>query len=126
MRYNPFAAVPSLHFGYALLVGAAMALLAGRRSIRIAGAAYPVVMLFVIVATGNHFVFDAAAGAVVTVAGWLTARRLVDEKPRRAGARCPGPPPPPSRVRSPAEAPTRVRPERSGSAPCSRAGSCRP
>ena len=79
MRYNPFAAVPSLHFGYALLVGAAMALLAGRRSVRIAGAAHPVVMLFVIVATGNHFVFDAAAGAVVTVAGWLAARRLVDE-----------------------------------------------
>jgi hypothetical protein len=36
-------------------------------------------MLLVIVATGNHFVFDAALGAVVVLAGWLVARLLVGE-----------------------------------------------
>ena len=60
--YNPFAAVPSLHFGYALLVGVAVAALARRRWVRMLGAAYPPFMLFTIVATGNHFIFDAAAG----------------------------------------------------------------
>jgi hypothetical protein len=80
--YNPFAAVPSLHFGYALLIGVAIASLARRRSVRIAGAAYPALMLFVIVATGNHFVFDAAAGAAVVAAGWLIARGLVAAGPR--------------------------------------------
>jgi hypothetical protein len=35
-------------------------------------------MLLVIVGTGNHFVFDAALGAVVVVAGWLVARFLVE------------------------------------------------
>lgn len=50
--YNPVAAVPSLHFGYALIVGVAVALLAGRRAVRALGALYPLVMLFVIVATG--------------------------------------------------------------------------
>jgi PAP2 superfamily len=74
--YNPFAAVPSLHFGYALIVGIGVATLARRRLVRVAGAVYPLVMLFVIVATGNHFFFDAAAGAVVVSIAALVARML--------------------------------------------------
>ena len=84
--YNPFAAVPSLHFGYALIVGVALATLAKRRVVRVAGALYPLAMLLVIVGTGNHFVFDAALGAVVVLAGWLVARLLV-ETPEPAGRR---------------------------------------
>jgi PAP2 superfamily len=75
--YNPIAAVPSLHFGYALLVGLAVAAFARSRVARILGAAYPGVMLFIIVATGNHFLFDAAAGGLVVAAGWLGARLLL-------------------------------------------------
>jgi hypothetical protein len=82
--YNPIAAVPSLHFGYSLIVGVAVARLAGRRWQRRAGAAYPLLMLVIIVATGNHFFFDAAAGAVVVAAGWLTASRLA--VPARPGS----------------------------------------
>jgi hypothetical protein len=74
--YNPIAAVPSLHFGYALIVGVALAQLASSRWLRRVGAAYPALMLLIIVATGNHFFFDAAAGAVVVGAGWLVASRL--------------------------------------------------
>jgi hypothetical protein len=74
--YNPIAAVPSLHFGYALIVGVALARLASSRWLRRVGAAYPALMLLIIVATGNHFFFDAAAGAVVVAAGWLVAHRL--------------------------------------------------
>jgi hypothetical protein len=74
--YNPIAAVPSLHFGYALIVGVAVAQLATRRFVRRVGAAYPALMLLIIVATGNHFLFDAAAGALVVAAGWLAAARL--------------------------------------------------
>ncbi len=75
--YNPFAAVPSLHFGYALIVGAVLVAIAQRRVLRVAGALYPATMLLIIVATGNHFVVDAALGGLVVVAGWLAARRLV-------------------------------------------------
>src|SRR5207247_6343624 len=82
--YNPFAAVPSLHFGYALLVGAVVFALARRRWVRLIGAAYPPFMLFTIVATGNHFLFDAAAGGVVMVIAWLAARALLAEVPARA------------------------------------------
>lgn len=77
--YNPLAAVPSLHFGYSLLVGAGIAMLARRRWVRVAGALYPLVMLYVIVATGNHFFVDAALGGLVVVAGWLVARGLLRE-----------------------------------------------
>jgi hypothetical protein len=82
--YNPIAAVPSLHFGYALLVGVALAALARRRSVRILGGLYPVAMLYIIVATGNHFFVDAVLGGVVVVAGFLVARAL-----GRAEARAP-------------------------------------
>jgi hypothetical protein len=75
--YNPVAAVPSLHFGYALIVGVAVAALAHRRWVRVLGAVYPAFMLFDIVATGNHFWFDAAAGGAVVVAGWWIARALL-------------------------------------------------
>ena len=66
--YNPYAAVPSMHIGFSLLVGAAVWRLARRRVWRLAGAFYPVFVLFVIVATGNHFFLDAVAGAAVAVA----------------------------------------------------------
>jgi PAP2 superfamily len=83
--YNPFAAVPSLHFGYALLIGLTLASL-GHRAI---GWSYPVVMLIVIVATGNHFFFDAAAGALTVGAGYLIASWVDSAKraPRRQPAR---------------------------------------
>jgi hypothetical protein len=74
--YNPIAAVPSLHFGYALIVGVALARHASGRPLRLLGAAYPAAMLVIVVATGNHFLFDAAAGAVVVVAGWAVAAAL--------------------------------------------------
>lgn len=76
--YNPLAAVPSLHFGYSLLVGVGVHALAQRRWVRLLGAAYPVFMLYTIVATGNHFVLDAVAGGLVVVAAWLGARFLLD------------------------------------------------
>lgn len=71
--YNPFAAVPSLHFGYALLVGATLAAITRRPLLRVLAWSYPALMLLVIVATGNHFFFDAAAGALAIGVGYLSA-----------------------------------------------------
>jgi hypothetical protein len=81
--YNPFAAVPSLHFGYALLVGTAVGLLAQGRVTRALGWIYPGVMLLVVVATGNHFFLDAAAGAVAIGTGFVAAS-WVDSRARPA------------------------------------------
>jgi hypothetical protein len=85
--YNPFAAVPSMHFGYSLIVGAVLFTYARRPAVRIAGALYPPFMLFDIVATGNHFLFDAAAGGIVVVFGWWIARRLLQTAPARTALR---------------------------------------
>jgi hypothetical protein len=72
--YNPYAAVPSMHIGYAVIVGAALVRYGRSSWLRVAGAAYPFFVLLVIVATGNHFFFDAATGALVAgVAAALTA-----------------------------------------------------
>lgn len=75
--YNPFAAVPSMHVGYALIVGASVARYASNLITRLAGVAYPPFVLLVIVATGNHFLVDAAAGAAVAGVALLVARSLV-------------------------------------------------
>jgi PAP2 superfamily len=75
--YNPFAAVPSLHVGYALIAGTSLARYAPHLIARLAGLAYPPFVLLVIVATGNHFLLDAAAGAAVAGVAFLVARLLV-------------------------------------------------
>jgi len=79
--YNPFAAVPSMHIGYALIVGASLARSAPHLVLRLAGIAYPLFVLLVIVATGNHFLFDAAAGAAVAGVALLAARPLSTHDP---------------------------------------------
>lgn len=66
---NPYAAVPSLHFGWALLLGSVVARIARNPLLKVAGAAWPVAMFFAIVTTGNHFIFDAVAGGIVSFAG---------------------------------------------------------
>jgi len=81
--YNPFAAVPSLHFGYALLVGMTIATLTKGRLARAIGWSYPAVMLLVIVGTGNHFFFDAVGGALAIAVGFLAAS-WVEAPARRA------------------------------------------
>jgi membrane-associated phospholipid phosphatase len=70
---NPFAAMPSLHFGYALFIGIMLYTLAHGRWTRYLGFLYALVVLVAIVATGNHFIIDAAAGALVVLAAWVFA-----------------------------------------------------
>ena len=79
--YNPNAAVPSMHVGYALIVGASLARQAPHLITRLAGLAYPPFVLLVIVAAGNHFFVDAAAGAAVAGVALLAARRLARRRP---------------------------------------------
>jgi hypothetical protein len=74
--YNPYAAVPSMHVGFAIVVAVPLARLARRRAVAAAWAAYPLLVTLVIVATANHFVLDAVLGAA-TVALAAAAARLV-------------------------------------------------
>jgi hypothetical protein len=70
---NQLAAMPSLHVGWALWAGWLIARHATRRSVRVLGAAYPVTTALVVMATGNHYLFDALGGAaVIALGGMLT------------------------------------------------------
>ena len=73
MLANPFAAMPSLHFGYALFIGLLLYALADGRWMRYLGFFYAFVVFVTIVATGNHFIVDAVAGGLVVLAAWVFA-----------------------------------------------------
>lgn len=77
---NPFAAVPSLHFGWSLLLGLVIGYVGKNAFAWALAIAWPVAMFFAIVMTGNHFILDAVAGAVVSFAGLGIA--LVFERAR--------------------------------------------
>jgi PAP2 superfamily protein len=75
--YNPYAAVPSMHIGYALVVGASLLRYGRAPLLRALGLLYAPAVLLVVVATGNHFFVDAAAGALVAGAGAAAAAALI-------------------------------------------------
>ncbi len=69
--YNPFAAMPSLHFGWTLLAGLALLSLGRHPLEKALGVLVPSAQLFAITATANHFLLDAAGGLVAVGAGLL-------------------------------------------------------
>ncbi|HEV2999871.1 MAG TPA: phosphatase PAP2 family protein [Solirubrobacteraceae bacterium] len=87
--FNPYAAIPSMHVAFALMIGWSLARLVRGRVARTFWWAYPVVVTYVIVATGNHFLMDAVLGAAATAMAALTARELARARPAvwRFGAR---------------------------------------
>jgi membrane-associated phospholipid phosphatase len=72
---NPYAAMPSLHAADALIVGIALALLVRSRWLKAFWLAWPVWVWFTVMATGNHFWLDIAAGVVVALAAALVLER---------------------------------------------------
>ncbi|MGB4861949.1 MAG: phosphatase PAP2 family protein [Tepidiformaceae bacterium] len=66
---NPYAAVPSLHFGWSLLLGVIVAWVSRSTLAYLFAVAWPAAMFLAVVMTGNHFILDAVAGAVVSFAG---------------------------------------------------------
>jgi membrane-associated phospholipid phosphatase len=77
---NPYAAVPSMHVAFALMIAVPLARLARRRWWGALWYLYPLLMAFVIVATANHFIVDALLGALTAalsayLAVWLARAR---------------------------------------------------
>ncbi|WP_037669383.1 bifunctional glycosyltransferase 87/phosphatase PAP2 family protein [Streptomyces griseus] len=67
---NQYAAMPSLHFGWSLWCGLVIAVVAPKWWMKALGLLHPFLTACAIVATGNHWVLDAAGGAAVVVAGF--------------------------------------------------------
>ena len=62
---NQFAAMPSLHVGWAIWCGVLLARYASTRTVRVLGWVYPITTGLVVMATGNHYLLDVFAGAIV-------------------------------------------------------------
>jgi membrane-associated phospholipid phosphatase len=62
---NPYAAMPSLHAADALIVGVTLAMICRSWTARLLWLAWPAWVWFSVMATGNHFWLDIAAGALV-------------------------------------------------------------
>ena len=77
--YNPYAAVPSLHMAFAVIVGASIMLFARRRWMRFVGVAYPIFIAAEVVATGNHFIFDVLTGILTTAVALVFTVPLAGE-----------------------------------------------
>lgn len=102
--YNPYAAVPSMHIAFALMIGIPLAKLVKWRVLKVFWATYPVMVLFVIVVTGNHFLADAFLGAVAAVVAALCARTVSRIRPDRWGWGPAAPAGPPTTPPAPAAA----------------------
>jgi membrane-associated phospholipid phosphatase len=71
---NPYAAMPSLHAADALIIGFAMATLVRSSWAKLAWTLWPSWVWFSVMATGNHYWLDIAAGvATAALAGGLLA-----------------------------------------------------
>jgi len=68
---DQYAALPSLHIGYALFLSLAIYLLTTNRLARALAVAYPFVVLLAIVITGNHYLLDAVAGVIVLAVAFV-------------------------------------------------------
>jgi membrane-associated phospholipid phosphatase len=73
---NQYAAVPSMHCAFALMIAVPGIIISRRRWAKALWSLYPLLVLWVVVVTGNHFWLDGAAGAVVAALSALAARRL--------------------------------------------------
>jgi hypothetical protein len=83
--YNPYAAVPSLHCGFAFAIGVALAAAAQRPATRVLALLWGPLVSLTVVATANHYVLDIAAGLLVAGAGYLIAS--LPERIAAAGVR---------------------------------------
>jgi hypothetical protein len=69
VRFNPYAAMPSMHVGWSLLLALVGIRIVNKRLPRLLFALHPALMTLAVTATGNHFFVDALAGMAVALLG---------------------------------------------------------
>src|SRR3954447_15157581 len=79
--FNPYAAVPSMHVCFALMIGLPLSRLVKNRFGQVFWRIYPLLVVFVIVATANHFLADAVLGALTAAVSAYAAYWLARARP---------------------------------------------
>jgi hypothetical protein len=82
--YNELAAVPSLHCGFAVAVGIALAAAARTRVAKALALLWGPLVCLTVVATGNHYVLDIAAGLAAALAGYAAGTLIRRSRPLAA------------------------------------------
>jgi membrane-associated phospholipid phosphatase len=79
---NAYAAIPSMHVCFALMIGLPMSRLVRRRVFQVLWRIYPVFITFVVIATGNHYFTDVFLGALTAgIAAVLSQKLLARARP---------------------------------------------
>ena len=81
---NPYAAMPSLHAMDAFIVGVVMFGLVQSRIAKALWLAWPAWVAFTVIATGNHYWLDVAAGVVLAIVAGYLLRGVRTLRVRRA------------------------------------------
>ncbi len=81
---NQYAAMPSLHFGWAVWCAIVVVRHAQHRATKVLGVLYPLLTLFAIVVTANHYVLDAVGGAIIVAAALWILRVVAMRDGRRS------------------------------------------
>jgi membrane-associated phospholipid phosphatase len=74
---NPYAAVPSMHCAFALMIGGTGVRVCRHWLSKAFWAAWPLLIAWVVIVTANHYWFDVALGWMVAVLSALIASRLL-------------------------------------------------
>jgi len=78
---NPYAAIPSMHCAFSMMIGVTGAMLARHRVTRVLWCLYPATVFFVVLVTANHFWIDGALGWTVAGLSAVTATMLARVRP---------------------------------------------
>ncbi len=74
---NPYAAVPSMHCAFAMMIGVTGVMVCRGRLAKAFWAAWPLLIVWVVIVTANHYWVDAALGWMVAATSAVVAHRLL-------------------------------------------------
>jgi membrane-associated phospholipid phosphatase len=74
---NPYAAVPSMHCAFALMIGATGVRVCRHMYAKAFWAVWPLLITWVVIVTANHYWVDAVLGWIVAIAAALVAQALL-------------------------------------------------
>jgi PAP2 superfamily len=78
LLYNPYAAVPSMHVAFALMIAIPGVMLVRSRVAKGLWAVYPVAVTFTVMATANHWWLDAVLGGLTAGLSALAAKAILE------------------------------------------------
>ena len=74
---NPYAAVPSMHCAFAMMIGATGVMVCRNWLAKAAWASWPLLVAWVTIVTANHYWVDAVLGWLVALTAAVVAQRLL-------------------------------------------------